>query len=64
MAKTDFSGQIEYLLFTGAIRGDAILQLHRLLKSYEQGAVSAEEMQEAINDFDPDLYLELPLDEE
>jgi hypothetical protein len=63
MAKTDFSKQIEYLLFTGAIRGDAILQLHRLLKSYEQGTVSAEEMQEAINDFNPDLYVELPPDE-
>jgi hypothetical protein len=64
MAKIDFSPQIEYLLFTGAIRGDAILQLHRLLKSYEQGTVSAGEMQEAINDFNPDLYVELPPDEE
>jgi hypothetical protein len=34
------------------------------LKSYQQEIVSAEEMQEAINNFDPDLYLELPPDEE
>lgn len=60
MAKMDFSGQIEYLLFTGAIRGDALLRLHHLLKSHQQGTVSAEEMQQAINDCNPDLYVELP----
>lgn len=57
MAKTDFSAQIEYLLFSGNIEGDEILSLHHLLKSYEQEFMRAEEMQEAINSFNTDLFL-------
>ena len=44
MAKIDFSSQIEYLLFSGDIEGEKLLSLHRLLKSYEQGFIKAEEM--------------------
>lgn len=61
MAKDTFSDQILYLLLTGAIQGEEILSLHHLLKRYKQGAISAEEMQEAINVHNLDLFLDLPL---
>jgi len=64
MSKIDFPAQIEYLLFSGDIEGDEILSLHHLLKSYEQGFIRAEEMQEAINSFNTDMFLlKPPIDE-
>lgn len=64
MAKIDFPAQIEYLLFSGDIEGEEILSLHNLLQSYEQGLITAEEMQKAINSFNTDLFLmEPPIDE-
>lgn len=64
MAENNFSAQIEYLLFSGDIEGDEVLSLHHLLKSYKQGFIGAEEMQEAINSFNTDLFLlEPPIDE-
>lgn len=63
MAKMTFSEQIDFLIFTGAIEGYAILMLHNLLKSYEKGLISAEEMQYEINSFNPDFYLEMLQDE-
>ena len=59
MAKISFSQQIEYLLFTGSIEGEVILKLHLLLKSYRQREISSEDMQLAIDAFDPDKYPEL-----
>jgi hypothetical protein len=47
-----FAQQIEYLLFTGVIQRCSILKLHYLLKTYEQGKLSSEEMQEVIDQFD------------
>ena len=65
MAKIDFSAQIEYLLFSGDIEGDKVLNLYHLLKSYEQGLITVETMQEAINRFNGDLFLlEPPTDDE
>lgn len=58
-----FSEQIEFLLFTGAIEGLAVMTLYNLLKSYEKGLISAEEMQYEINSFNPDFYLETLQDE-
>jgi hypothetical protein len=59
MKKTTFSEQIDFLIFTGGIEGHAILTLYNLLKSYEQGWISAKEMQDEINSFNPDFYLEV-----
>jgi len=64
MANTTFSQQIEYLLWTGAIEGKEILDLYHLLKRYKQGAIHAEEMQEAINFHNLDLFLDIPFDED
>lgn len=64
MAKNTFSNQILYLLLTGAIQGQEILSLHRMLKAYEQGEVSAEEMQTVIDAHDPELFLNVPFDED
>lgn len=58
MSTTHFAQQIEFLLWTGAIEGDEILSLYHLLKCYEQGGISAQEMQAAIDVFNPDLFLE------
>ena len=64
MMKLNFPAQIEYLLFSGDIEGEEILSLHHLLKSYEQGFIRAEEMQEAINSFNTDMFLlKPPIDE-
>jgi hypothetical protein len=63
MAKMTFSEQIEYLLFTGAIEGQAIYTLYNLLKSYEQGFLTAEDMQCEINSFNPKFRLEALQDE-
>ncbi|WP_068820163.1 hypothetical protein [Phormidesmis priestleyi] len=64
MMKLNFPAQIDYLLFSGDIEGDEILSLHHLLKSYEQGLITAEEMQEAIHSFNTDMFLlEPPIDE-
>ena len=64
MTKLNFPAQIEYLLFSGDIEGDEILSLHHLLKSYEQGFIGVEEMQEVINSFNTDMFLlEPPIDE-
>jgi len=64
MAKNDFPAQIEYLLFSGDLEGDEVLNLYHLLKSYEQGFITAETMQAAINQFNTDLFLlEPPIDE-
>lgn len=49
-----FAQQIEYLLFTGAIRGNQILSLYHLLRDYGAGTISAQNMQEAIDQCDPD----------
>ena len=63
--KLNLPSQIEYLLFSGDIEGEKLLSLHHLLKSYEQGFIKAEEMQEAINSFNTDLFLlEPPTDDE
>jgi hypothetical protein len=64
MAKDTFSDQLFYLLLTGAIEGAEVLSLHHLLKRYKQGAISDEEMQEAINVHNLDLFLDLPFDED
>ncbi len=65
MAKIDFPAQIDYLLFSGDIEGEEVLNLHNLLQSYEQGLITAEEMQKAINSFNSDLFLmEPPRDDE
>ena len=56
MAKNDFPAQIEYLLFSGDLEGDEVLNLYHLLKSYEQGFITAETMQAAINQFNTDLF--------
>ncbi|KAM3112799.1 hypothetical protein [Phormidesmis sp. 146-33] len=63
MTKDSFSDQIWYLLLTGAIQGEEILSLHRMLECYKQGIVNVEEMQKTINAHNPDLFLELPFDE-
>ena len=64
MAKIDFPTQIDYLLFSGDIEGEELLSLHSLLQSYQQGLITDEEMQEAINGFNTDLFLmEPPIDE-
>jgi len=64
MAEIDFPTQIDYLLFSGDIEGEELLSLYHLLKSYEQGLIKAEEMQEAVNCFNTDLFLlEPPIDE-
>ena len=47
-----FTQQIEHLLFTGAIEGEAIRTLHNLLKCYELGLLRPEEMQAEIDGFD------------
>jgi hypothetical protein len=52
MSITRFAQQIEHLLFTGAIEGEAVLTLYNLLKSYEQGLIRAEDLQAEINAFD------------
>jgi hypothetical protein len=53
MELIEFAQQIEYLLFTGLLRGEQILRFHYLLKSYGQGHVSAEEVQSAIESVNP-----------
>jgi|GEM_PF-565925 len=64
MARPDFPAQIEYLLFCGDIEGDEVLNLYHLLKSYEQGFITAETMQAAINQLNTDLFLlEPPIDD-
>jgi len=64
MAKIDFSAQTEYLLFSGDIEGDKVLNLYYLLKSYEQGLITSETMQKAINNFNTDLFLLEPTTDE
>lgn len=64
MAKNTFSNQILYLLLTGAIQGQEILSLHRMLKAYKQGEVNAEEMQTVIDAHNPELFLNTPFDED
>jgi hypothetical protein len=54
MTMQTFAQQIEYLLFTGAIEGEEILKHYHLLKAYGQGKISAEALQTAIDDLDPD----------
>jgi hypothetical protein len=56
MATREFARQIEHLLWTGALRGRAILKLSLLLKFYQQGKVSKEKMQEAIDQYDPEIW--------
>lgn len=58
-----FAQQIEYLLQTGALQGDRILSLYYLLKDYSAERISAQVMQEAINQCDPDQLDQL-FDEE
>lgn len=53
MTTAKFTQQIEYLLWTGALRGEAILELHLLLKFYQQGAIGDEQMQAEIEKYDP-----------
>jgi hypothetical protein len=54
MTTQKFARQIESLLFIGAIQGDQILSLYHLLKCYEQGDLTAQDMQTAIDQCDPD----------
>lgn len=54
MTTPNFAQQIEYLLWTGAIQGNQILSLYHLLKSYKNGEVTAQAMQDAIDLCDPD----------
>jgi len=64
MKRNDFPQQIEYLLFSGDIEGEEVLNLYHLLRSYEQGFITAETMQKAINSFNTDLFLlEPPIDD-
>jgi len=58
-----FAHQIDYLLWTGAIQGDQLLSLYHLLKCYENGEITAEDMQDAIDQCDPDQIDKL-LDEQ
>lgn len=62
MTTHNFAHQINYLLWTGAIQGDQILSLHHLLKDYERGEMTDEQMQEAIDECDPEKLDQL-LDE-
>ena len=63
MTIAKFAKQIDHLLWTGAIRGDQILSLHHLLKDYERGEMTDEEMQDAIDQCDPEQIDKL-LDEQ
>jgi len=63
MTTHHFAQQIDYLLWTGAIQGDQILSLYHLLKCYENGEITGEDMQEAIDQCDPDQIDKL-LDEQ
>lgn len=63
MTTLKFAQQIEYLLWTGAIQGEQILSLHHLLKCYERDEITSEEMQEAIDQCDPE-QIDRFLDEE
>ena len=64
MAEIDFPAQIEYLLFSGDLEGDEVLNLYHLLQSFEQGFITAETMQKAIDSFNTDLFLlEPPTDD-
>ncbi|GAB4237898.1 MAG: hypothetical protein Kow00121_64850 [Elainellaceae cyanobacterium] len=49
-----FVQQVEHLLFTGAIEGEEVLKLHRLLKAYAQGKISAGALQQVIDQHNPD----------
>jgi hypothetical protein len=49
-----FAQQIEYLLWTGAIEGEQILNLHYLLLSYGHQWISDQEIQKAIDECNPD----------
>jgi hypothetical protein len=53
MELIEFAQQIEDLLYMGVIQGKQILQMHHLLKSYQQRMVSAEVVQAAIDDCRP-----------
>lgn len=55
----EFSEQIDDLLFMGHIEGDAILTLHHLLKSHEQGQISAEKIQSKIDSIKSEFYSKL-----
>jgi hypothetical protein len=54
MTVQKFSLQIEHLLLAGVIQDCSILKLYRLLKAYEQGKISAEVIQTAINQHEPE----------
>jgi hypothetical protein len=54
MTVQGFAKQIEYLLWTGAIQGKQILNLHHLLLSYQHKLLDAQEMQKAIDKYNPD----------
>jgi hypothetical protein len=49
-----FAQQIEYLLWTGAIEGEQILNLYYVLLSYQNKQIDAQEIQKAIDECDPD----------
>ncbi len=55
MKLREFVEQIDHLLWTGAIEGKQVLKLHHLLQAYQQGKLSAEGMQDAIDQCDPEL---------
>lgn len=53
-----FAQQIEWSLFTGAIKCSQILTLYQQLQLYLQGTLSEAAMQSAIDDIDPELAVE------
>jgi hypothetical protein len=54
-----FAQQIEYLLWTGAIEGKQILNLHYLLLSYRHQWINDQEIQKAIDECNPDQIEEV-----